>query len=450
MSVSIVSFYMSNISQEVIDVQRAVVELFLPQDCNFKQILTPLSHGEAIDQYVADSSDDILFLLDSDCVPLRPESIPLFIEHASKGELVGNVQRSNHINNGGHLFAAPCALAFKRSLWEEAGRPSFQPTSRGDVAEEFTYACEERGLPVVKLDITYSEGDIWDLVDGRKYGHNTEYGDGLFFHAFEIRVPQYQQRFVAKCKDILRRQNPTIAVITPYCTEHPEVINRCIESVMDQTIPCRHYLVADGEETGVLLKTHRHVSLGAQHWNYGNTPRAIGAMLAIAEDADAIAFLDADNTFDPDHIETCWNLAKYNPRLHYVAAKRRVALPDGTVLPDYEQSDMVDTSCFFLLPPSYFAIPQWALQPKPLSPVCDRLFHSLVRRLRLSFVETDKTTVTFNSTYAAHFRAGNQTAPEYAKPTIDLKQAAIWWNTLSLDQKNTARCMLGIGDFDFS
>ena len=447
MSVPVVSFYMNNIPPEVIQAQRSVVELFLPADCEFSHILTEKSHGEAIDEYVASSSADVIVLLDIDAIPLRPNALTLLIEHANRGELAGVVQRSNHIENNAHLFVAPCAMAFKRALWEQAGRPSFKPTGRGDVAEEFTYACEERGLPVSKLDITYSEGDIWDLTDGRKYGHCTEYGH-LFFHAFEIRVPFNQQRFVAKCKDILRRENPTIAVVTPYCTESPSIINRCIESVMDQTIPCRHYLIGDGDEAGGLLATHRHVVLGAQHWNYGNTPRAIGAMLAIAESADAIAFLDADNTFDQDHIETCWNLAKYNPRLHYVGAKRRIALPDGTLVPDHEEENLIDTSCFFLLPGSYHAIPQWALQPKPLSPVCDRLFHSLVRRLRLSFAETDRPTVTFNSTYAAHYRAGGLNPPDDAKPNPDLAPAVAWWEGLSLEQKNVARCMLGLSDFD--
>ena len=171
-------------------------------------------------------------------------------------------------------------------------------------------------------------------------------------------------------------------------------------------------------------------------------------MLAIAEGADAIAFLDADNTFDPDHIETCWHLAKYDPRLHYVSAKRRVALPDGTLVPDHEEPDFTDTSCFFLLPGSYFTIPQWALQPKPFTPICDRLYCALIRRLRLSYATTDKPTVTFNSTYAAHYRAVNQTPPADAKPNPDLTEAFAWWRELSLEQKNVARCMLGIGDFD--
>ena len=448
MSVPVVSFYMNNISPEVIQAQRSVVELFLPEGCDFKQILTEKSHGEAIDEFVASSSADVIVLLDIDAIPLRPDALTLLIDQANRGELAGAVQRSNHIKNNEHLFVAPCAMAFKRSLWEQVGRPSFKPTDRGDVAEEFTYLCEEKGIPVSKLDISYSEGDLWDLVDGRKYGHNTEYS-GLFFHAFEIRVPRNQASFVARCKEIVRRQNPTIAVVTPYCTESYEMLSRCVDSVRAQTLPVQHYLVLDGQHCEAHeLDVHRHVSLGSQHWNYGNTPRAIGAMLAIGEDVDAIAFLDADNTFDPDHIETCWSFAKYNPRLHYVAAKRRVVLPDGTVVPDHEEPDFTDTSCFFLLPGSYFTIPQWGLQPNPFTSICDRLYCALLRRLRLSYATTDKPTVTFNSTYAAHYLAGKQTPPEDAKKNPDLTKAFTWWHGLSLDQKNIARCMLGIGDFD--
>jgi hypothetical protein len=445
--ISVISFYMSNISQEVLDAQRDVVKLFLPSGCEFRQILTDRQHGEALDEYVENSDAAIIVFLDVDCVPIHPSALTYLIEHAKSGELVGAIQRSNHIENGGHTFVAPCAMAFKRSLWEQAGKPSFKPTTRGDVAEEFTYACEAAGLQINEIPITYSEDDRWALEGDIRYGYGTEYG-GMFYHHFEIRAPINQQRFVARCKDILRRENPIIAVVTPYCTEATAMRRRCIDSVKAQTLPVRHYLVHDGMLSASEVDVYRHISLGQQHWNYGNTPRAIGAMLAIAEDADAIAFLDADNTYDPDHIETCWNLVKYNSHLAWVAAKRRIALPDGTILQDAEASSHVDTSCFFFLPGSYFTIPQWALQPRPLTPICDRFFYALIRRLNLPFLETDKPTVTFNSTYEAHYRAARQVPPSDAKPSVDLKTASGWWHERTHEQKQDVRRMLGLGDFD--
>jgi hypothetical protein len=48
------------------------------------------------------------------------------------------------------------------------------------------------------------------------------------------------------------------------------MLDRCIESVKAQTLPCRHYLVRDGDHD-IKRDVYRHVSLGSQHWNYGNT-----------------------------------------------------------------------------------------------------------------------------------------------------------------------------------
>ena len=87
-----------------------------------------------------------------------------------------------------------------------------------------------------------------------------------------------------------------IFFVTPYYKEDFKLIKRCLESVKNQSISCDHILIADGfpqkwiDDTGV-----RHLILDRSHGDAGNTPRGLGALLAIAEEYDGIGFLDADN-----------------------------------------------------------------------------------------------------------------------------------------------------------
>ena len=238
-----------------------------------------------------------------------------------------------------------------------------------------------------------------------------------------------------------------IAVVTPYHSESAETLLKCMRSVQEQTIPCLHYLVADCEGQLAAHWAHRHIILGESHHDYGNTPRAIGAMLAISEGADAVCFLDADNTYDPDHIETCLAVAQANPDLDYIAAKRRILLPDGTFVTDEEEPGHVDSSCFFLLPGAFYAVPQQALQPKELAIVGDRFF--LQRLHGLKSAPTGKPTVNYTSNWAIHYQMAGRQAPFDAKKTFDYAHLVEWWKTLSDREKDIVFRKTGIM-FDLS
>jgi hypothetical protein len=203
-TVRVASFYMDNISAEVLASQRAVLDAFRPQAFTFEQIRTARSHGEAIVEFVTGSAFDVIVIMDIDCVPLRRGALSRLVGHAARGELVGCVQRANHIENGAHLYVAAFCIAFSKNLWQEIGRPSFQPTDRGDVGEELTYACEAAGRKTLMLWPSFVESAHFDLTEGRRFGPNTEY-EGLFLHGAEIRNPANQGRFVARCRAILAK-----------------------------------------------------------------------------------------------------------------------------------------------------------------------------------------------------------------------------------------------------
>lgn len=237
-----------------------------------------------------------------------------------------------------------------------------------------------------------------------------------------------------------------VAVVTPYHNEDEEVIHRCIDSVEKQTYPCEHYLIADGPvcKCTTPFDADRHIVLGQSHGDYGNTPRGIGALLAISEGADAIAFLDADNSYDPDHIETCVNLAEKHVGVDFVVALRRIVLPDGTPVPGGDEpiDKHVDTNCFFLLPGAFHVIPQQVLQPKPLTIVGDRLFLAALQGLRC--IATEKPTVTYVSNWKVHYEDVGLEPPPDAKGTIYIDKLMGWWRGLTPMERAITLRQLGL------
>ena len=225
-----------------------------------------------------------------------------------------------------------------------------------------------------------------------------------------------------------------VSVITPYWSGNTQSdILRCIESVRNQTVPCKHYMVLDGPascQCSTDFDVARHIILGEQQNNYGNTPRGIGALLAVSEGADAVTFLDADNLYDPDHVETCVALAQKTPGVDFIVARRRIVLPDGTPVPGADEpiDKHVDTSCFFLLPGAYHVIPQQVLQPRQLCTVSDRLFLAALEGLRATV--TDHVTVTYRSKWRVHYEAAGAEPPSDAQGTIYMDKLMGWWRGL--------------------
>ena len=124
-----------------------------------------------------------------------------------------------------------------------------------------------------------------------------------------------------------------VAVVTPYYKEPDETLERCLASVRRQTHPATHILVADGYPREFIDRAGvRHLRLDRSHGDAGNAARGLGALLAVAEEFEAIAFLDADNWFDESHVATCLATArKASDQPDFVVARRRLMRPDASV-----------------------------------------------------------------------------------------------------------------------
>lgn len=251
---------------------------------------------------------------------------------------------------------------------------------------------------------------------------------------------------ISKRRDATK-QMPRCAVITPYYRESEHQLRRCIASVRAQTVPATHFLVADGHpQAWIDDESVRHVRLDREHGDYGNTPRGVGALLAVAEEFDAIALLDADNWLDDDHVELCFDASSASGdalACDYVVAQRRFRRPDETVLPVDDEPGHVDTNCFFLLRGSFHAVAHWATMPREVSPTCDRVFRGVLERMDLRYARVRRASVNYECLWAALYRSAGETPPPNAKPNVDPSPIVSWLRSLDAREIAIANRLAG-------
>lgn len=219
-----------------------------------------------------------------------------------------------------------------------------------------------------------------------------------------------------------------VAVVTPYRDEPLPLLRRCHASVLRQDYPCTHLLVADGPGQNALASWEcRHIVLGVGHADNGNTPRCLGALAAMNEGYDCIAFLDVDNWLAPDHLSRAI-ATQATDNCDVVFSRRHIVFPDGrrlTLQLDEEQGHRhADTSCMVLFEPAFSSLALWAQMPRHYAPQCDRLmFQQLMARHRCGWSEA--ATLYFETWYAGHFLAAGLLPPRNAK-FLMRHPAAVW------------------------
>ena len=152
-------------------------------------------------------------------------------------------------------------------------------------------------------------------------------------------------------------------VITP--TTGKDTVIQAIESVNNQTIPTEHLLVIDGAKASYdladmdydwtkTLAMQLPENVGADGW-YGHR---VYAAMPLMVNADYILFLDEDNWFEPNHVETMLNKIK-SKDLMWAYSLRRICDERGEYVCDddceslgryptfYDHTiNFVDTNCY--------------------------------------------------------------------------------------------------------
>lgn len=210
-----------------------------------------------------------------------------------------------------------------------------------------------------------------------------------------------------------------VAVITPYFKEPLELLQRCHASVAAQTHPdVVHVMIADGHPRAeVGAWPVRHLPLGFSNGDFGDTPRLLGAAVAAREGAEAIAFLDADNTYEPDHIEIMLQ-AQAALKAQVVTATRNLVRPDGSLMAVDTKSDgetYCDMNCFFLTRPAFDVLGAWGFKDPRTAVVDDYILWSLVTRFTSARVHVTKPTVNYTTMWALDYLNRGETPPPGAR-----------------------------------
>lgn len=214
------------------------------------------------------------------------------------------------------------------------------------------------------------------------------------------------------------------------CSHEPLAwIQQAIRSVVRQTHVTTPVVVCDGalgagyEDA---LKSEfpgcEWIHSSVPHRDAGDWGRTAGALHAAAAGYDAIGLLDGDNWLGSTHMEKLLALD-----VDVATAARFICHEDGRVLGFDAECDgisHVDTSCFLFRPKSFGMLAHWALIPRPLAPICDRIFwryaKAMVDGKRITHAHSPAPTVYFRSRYQIHYDAAGLEPPAGSKPNIQL------------------------------
>ncbi len=220
-------------------------------------------------------------------------------------------------------------------------------------------------------------------------------------------------------------QNPApqdlkIAVITPYHGESEAMLRQGHDSVRAQTYPATHILVSDGPGAPFVRDWEAQaLELPVPARDNGHTPRTVGALAAISQGFDAIAYLDADNWLHPRHLEL---LVREHLRSGApVVSSRRTfcrwtdASPMPIDVDPTPEAGTVDTGCHLFTRAAFRFQPLWALMPRPFAPVGSRLVFNALRESGLFIAFNGAPTLNFRSQYGQHYVALGEDPPAIAK-----------------------------------
>ena len=222
-----------------------------------------------------------------------------------------------------------------------------------------------------------------------------------------------------------------VMVITP--TTGKKEVFKAMESVRDQTIETEHLVIFDGQEARdkfpfAFVDGHTFMTLpenvGGDGW-YGHR---VYAAMPLMVNADYILFLDEDNWFEPNHVETMINKIK-SKDLMWAYSLRRICNERGEYVcdddceslgryPTFYDSNLnfVDTNCYcfrreFLVTVAHSFYGQWG---------ADRPFYKAASAALPAFGCTGEATVNYRAPERLFkmFAEGNKLMKQAYKPLL--------------------------------
>ena len=232
------------------------------------------------------------------------------------------------------------------------------------------------------------------------------------------------------------------AIVTPYYKEPLKTLQRAVDSVKAleaSGLEVAHYLISDGHPHEIEDDTLIHIKLPQAHADFGDTPRIVGAALAIRDGCCGLMFLDADNILYPEHVKLAWK-AHQEHQTDIVLARRQMLREDGSVIPyesdTYENVSHVDTGCYIFFGEKVYEALEWAKIPNKLSIVGDRYFLKMLSSKstgNLGIIK--KPTVGYTCLWKDVYLNAGETPPRNAK-LLDFTQHDTYCNELNESEKS--------------
>ena len=226
------------------------------------------------------------------------------------------------------------------------------------------------------------------------------------------------------------RRTPRVAVVTPYYKESIEMLERCHQSVQNQTLNCLHILVADGypNKTVKGWDAH-HIQLPCSHNDIGSTPRLIGAYHAIGLGVEAITFLDADNWLREDHIEQMSRIMDQE-RADFVSTTRTLCRLDGSEMgpcPLTDPDHFIDTNCMMLGKAAFPVLHQWSLMPSYGHLIGDRIMLHHIKQAGIKRIHINTPSVFYRCGKAGLYHQMNEAVPQGVESRPDYEKCFRQW-----------------------
>lgn len=189
---------------------------------------------------------------------------------------------------------------------------------------------------------------------------------------------------------------PSVAVVT--ATTGRDSLKKTIESVVNQTVKCRHYIFVDGNISFDACGPGDWCWLPVKTGGNGIMNGGIVAASAYLVTEDLICWLDDDNTFEPNHIE---ELIKAKGDKPYAHSLRKLLNPDGSFY-DYDDfeslgqySGFVDLNCYLMDRGLAVQLaPLWYKTTGELM-IGDRYIYQALQQNNIPFGESGKYTVNY-------------------------------------------------------
>lgn len=193
------SYAYQTLPPEVLTYQKKVFDkLKLP----LTQITGNFNHGQFLEHILKTSTDNFVVFFDADCIPLVSNFYDIIYAELSREKCIFGIEQT--ANPRFHVYAGPACLALPVQIYKDFNYPCLNQTHRSDVAEELTWHCEEKQIPVKYFKVSNIEQPKWRLGYDKQFGIGTTYSyndTDVLYHQFEIRLNT--QNFLNKCIQIL-------------------------------------------------------------------------------------------------------------------------------------------------------------------------------------------------------------------------------------------------------